>query len=117
MKLKSLILLFIIFICANNCWNRKFLEENSDFGGPLLNPPKIPRIDSLCIVNKEFKVGMRMETVRFLIGEPKEIIVDNATEKWVYKRREVRKVFGVETLIFGDNGTVIQIIPSRYKVD
>lgn len=61
--------------------------------------PTLPDFDKACLLNGNFKVGMQAETVRFMLGEPKEIkTVKQAwatQEEWLYKKGG-KKVFIIE---------------------
>ena len=64
----------------------------------------IPDFDKACLMNGTFKVGMMAATVRFMLGEPKEILtVEKAwatQQEWLYKKGG-KKIFTIE-----DNGVV-----------
>ncbi|MBD3316539.1 MAG: hypothetical protein GF344_12190 [Chitinivibrionales bacterium] len=61
--------------------------------------PDLPELDKACILDGRFEIGMRRETVRFLLGEPKKIEQIKQPwalqEKWYYKKGNV-KVFFME---------------------
>lgn len=61
--------------------------------------PTLPDFDKACLKDGRFKVGMQAETVRFMLGEPKEVTqVKRAwamQEEWLYKKGG-KKVFTIE---------------------
>jgi len=66
--------------------------------------PDLPELDKACIYEGRFEIGMKKETVRFLLGEPRSVEIIQQPwaqqEKWTYKRGNF-KVFYME-----DNGVV-----------
>ena len=61
--------------------------------------PDLPELDKSCIYDGRFEVGLLMETVKFLLGEPKKVEIVHqpwaVQENWIYTRGG-RKVFIIE---------------------
>lgn len=69
--------------------------------------PNLSRIDLECLENHTFKMSMTEETALFLLGEPKEVIIDKkpwgSQKQCFYKGR-----LGFEVLTF-DDGKLVAI--------
>ena len=61
--------------------------------------PDLPEIDKSCIYDGRFEIGIKQETLYFLLGEPyKQEKVQQPwalQEKWIYKKRH-QKIFILE---------------------
>jgi hypothetical protein len=61
--------------------------------------PDLPELDKSCIYDGRFEIGIKQETLRFLLGEPKKIETVHQPwaiqEKWIYKRGGL-KIFIIE---------------------
>ncbi len=61
--------------------------------------PDLPELDKSCIYDGRFEVGLRRETVKFLLGEPKKTEIVHqpwaTQENWIYTQGG-RKVFIIE---------------------
>ncbi len=104
-KVVSLTILASILLVATGCFNKNFIKPTQlEIDAYVKEHPDLPELDKACIYDGRFEVGMRAETVRFLLGEPKEQEVIQQPwaqqEKWMYKQGG-QKIFYME-----DNGVV-----------
>ncbi len=98
-------LLFIFILFTIGCFTDSFIKPSqSEIDLHVKQHPDLNELDKACIYDGRFEVGMMKETVRFLLGEPKEIEIIQQPwakqEKWIYKAGN-HKVFFIE-----DNGVV-----------
>jgi hypothetical protein len=87
-------------VIVMGCVSRDFIKPTqTQIDSYIQSHPDLPELDKACIYDGRFEIGMKMETVRFLLGEPKA----NETvqqpwaqqEKWTYKKGNF-KVFYME---------------------
>lgn len=100
----SFIFLVTVIFTAG-CFNNNFIKPDQDtIDEYVKSHPDLNELDKACIYDGRFEVGMGQETVRFLLGEPKEILIIQQPwaqqEKWKYKSGG-EKIFYME-----DNGVV-----------
>lgn len=105
----SLILLTTVIFTAG-CYNNSFIQPDQDTIDQYVKThPDLNELDKACIYDGRFEVGMGQETVRFLLGEPKEMQIIQQPwakqEKWIYKHggekifyMEDKGVVGIEEL-------------------
>jgi hypothetical protein len=96
------------FLCAGEKqFIRKSPEEIDKY---LIEHPDLPATDKDCLESGRFQIGVRQETVLFLLGEPssKETVKQTwaVQEKWIYKA-DGQKVF-----IFEDR-RVVEILDNK----
>jgi hypothetical protein len=97
-----LISLSVIFaLVMAGCMAKDFLKPNQDqIDAYIQNNPDLPELDKACIVDGRFEVGMKNETVRFLLGDPIKLEYVQQPwakqEKWTYRRGNF-KVFYMES--------------------
>ena len=82
------------------CMAKDFIKPTqTEIDAHILANPDLPELDKACIYDGRFEIGIRKETVRFLLGEPRtnETIQQPwaQQEKWTYKRGNF-KVFYME---------------------
>jgi len=94
-----------VVVVYSGCFNKNFIKPDQ----PLIDKyiqehPDLPELDKACIYDGRFEVGMKKETVLFLLGQPKSIEIIQQPwakqEKWMYKQSG-QKIFYIE-----DNGVV-----------
>ena len=65
----------------------------------LQDHPDLPETDKMCVEDGRFEIGIKQETLLFLLGEPKtkEIVKQPwaVQEKWIYQKRG-KKIFIIE---------------------
>jgi hypothetical protein len=65
----------------------------------LQDHPDLPETDKACVEDGRFEIGIKQETLLFLLGEPKtkEIVKQPwaVQEKWIYQKRG-KKIFIIE---------------------
>ena len=105
--IKKIILAVSLFslIFTIGCGGSNFVKPTTDQLDQYVKAhPNLSELDKSCLYDGRFEVGMGQETVRFLLGEPKEIEVIQQPwarqEKWYYKQGG-KKAFYME-----DNGVV-----------
>ena len=92
-------------VSSSGCFNKNFIKPTQlEIDQYIKGHPDLPELDKACIYDGRFEVGMKTETVRFLLGEPKTIEIVQQPwaqqEKWTYKQGGL-KIFYME-----DNGVV-----------
>ncbi len=90
---------------SSGCFNKNFIKPTQlEIDQYIKDHPDLPELDKACIYDGRFEVGMKTETVRFLLDEPKSIEIVQQPwaqqEKWTYKQGGL-KIFYME-----DNGVV-----------
>ena len=105
LKILSAIILSSFLFVSFGCYGSSFIKPTQDMIDAYVKEnPNLPELDKRCIYDGRFEVGMGQETVRFLLGEPKELEIIQQPwakqEKWTYKQGN-KKVFYME-----DNGVV-----------
>jgi len=99
------LLVFISLVLTIGCLRQEMIKPGqNEIDAYVKENPDLPELDKACIYDGRFEVGMRKNTVQFLLGEPKEIEVIEQPwaeqEKWTYKLGG-QKIFYIE-----DNGVV-----------
>jgi len=97
--------LFFSLIIAAGCSQRQFVKPTlQEIDTYIRAHPDIPELDKACIYDGRFEVGLRKETVTFLLGEPRKIEIVHqpwATQQnWIYTRG------GKKTFIIEDDHVV-----------
>jgi hypothetical protein len=81
------------------------------------NNPDLPELDKKCITEGTIELGIRSETVKFLLGLPAEIqfIVHegDTLQKWNYKRRFKKTDINIKELMVDNNSIIIEIFKFR----
>ncbi len=100
MKKRIITILSISTLLLTSCGKTTYVQPTPTEIDHFISQTKdLPDFDKNCLMNGTFKVGLQAETVRFMLGEPKEIItVEKAwatQQEWVYKKGG-RKVFTIE---------------------
>ena len=66
--------------------------------------PDMPELDKSCIYDGRFEIGMKQETVLFLLGQPNKIEIVKqpwaTQENWIYKKA------GIKTFILEEKHVV-----------
>jgi len=96
----SLAVLLVSVVIFGGCASTELIRpKQSDIDAYLLANPNLPAVDQSCIADGRFEIGMLAATVRFLLGEPKEIVQVRQPwaqqEHWKYPRGKTR-IFIIE---------------------
>ncbi len=97
---QTLSLAVIVSLAFAGCMGKDFIKPDQDeIDSYVQAHPDLPEVDKACIYDGRFEIGMRAETVRFLLGEPKKLEIVQQPwaqqEKWIYKSGNF-KVFYME---------------------
>ncbi len=104
-KMVSLTILASILVVATGCFNKNFIKPSQlEIDAYVKNHPDLPELDKACIYDGRFEVGMRAETVRFLLGEPKELTT--IIQPWAPQERWMYKQGGEKIFYMEDKGVV-----------
>jgi hypothetical protein len=105
--MKKLILALITataFATLIGCAGTNYIEATPQEIDQFLAMGNVPDFDKACLLDGEYKVGMRANTLKFMMGDPKSIEVVKqpwaTQEVWFYKNNG-KKWFTIE-----DDGVV-----------
>jgi len=98
MSVKKFSLAAVLLVSAivfSGCASKELIRpKQSDIDAYMQANPDLPPVDQSCIADGRFEIGMLASTVRFLLGEPKEIIPVKQPwakqEHWKYPRGKTR---------------------------
>jgi len=90
----------ILSLLLAGCMSKDFIKPSqTEIDSYIQSHPDLPELDKACIYDGRFEIGMKAETVRFLLGEPRSLEIVQQPwaqqEKWTYKRGN-SKVFYME---------------------
>lgn len=96
--LKWVVVIGALFIAG--CSSRDFIKPDQvQIDQWVQSHPDLPELDKSCIYDGRFEIGIQVETLHFLLGEPKQLITIKqpwaVQEKWFYKKGN-QKVFVIE---------------------
>jgi len=82
------------------CASKSFIKPNqAQIDAYVQANPDLPEYDKSCIYDGRFEIGIKQETLKFLLGEPQKLEMVQqpwaTQEKWIYKRRG-EKIFIIE---------------------
>ncbi len=93
--------LFLLYSCNKNLIIKVDPSEINTFISQSTN---LPDFDEQCLLNGQVQIGIQTETLRFMLGEPKEIVavqkVWGPQELWLYRNG------GKHTFIIEDGGVI-----------
>jgi hypothetical protein len=87
-------------LLAAGCYSRDFIKPNqAKIDEYIQAHPELPEYDKTCIYDGRFEIGIKQETLEFLLGPPRKMEVVQqpwaTQERWIYKRRG-EKIFIIE---------------------
>lgn len=104
-RMVSISFLVALLIPCCGCFNKNFIKPTQQQIDEFVkNNPDLPELDKACIYDGRFEVGMRKETVRFLLGEPKTI--EQIQQPWAMQEKWTYKYGGDKIFYMEDNGVV-----------
>ena len=101
MKFRTVKLLFVAgFLVAGCVVTKDFIKPSQEqIDAYIQEHPDLPEIDKSCIYDGRFEIGIKQETLYFLLGEPFKMEKVQQPwalqEKWIYKKRD-QKIFILE---------------------
>jgi hypothetical protein len=101
MKYKAVKFLIVAGLLLAGCAGSKdFIKPTQEeIDAYVQEHPDLPELDKSCIYDGRFEIGIKQETLYFLLGEPvKQEKVQQPwalQEKWTYKKRN-QKIFIIE---------------------
>ena len=100
MKFRMLKWIFVIGVFLAGCGSKDFIKpDQAQIDAYIQTNPDLPELDKSCIYDGRFEIGIKQETLFFLLGEPhiKEIVPQPwaKQEKWTYKKGN-HKIFIIE---------------------
>lgn len=101
MRFRIVKLLFVAGFFMAGCGSTKdFIKPSQEqIDAYIQEHPDLPEIDKSCIYDGRFEIGIKQETLYFLLGEPyqQEKVQQPwaLQEKWIYKKRN-QKIFILE---------------------
>jgi hypothetical protein len=103
-KISSL-LFFISIVLIAGCLRQEMIKPSqNEIDAYVKENPDLPELDKACIYDGRFEVGMRKNTVKFLLGEPKEVEV--IEQPWAEQEKWTYKVGGQKIFYMEDDGVV-----------
>jgi hypothetical protein len=104
MKFRAISILFLAALLlagfAGCAGSKDFIKPSQEeIDAYIKEHPDLPELDKSCIYDGRFEIGIKQETLYFLLGEPyKQEKVQQPwalQEKWIYKKRN-HKIFILE---------------------
>ncbi len=97
--LSSIALAVALCICVG-CFTRPFIKpKQEDIDQYVQAHPDLPDLDKQCIYDGRFEIGMKVETLDFLLGKPDKLDIVKqpwaTQENWIYYKNG-RKTFIIE---------------------
>jgi hypothetical protein len=100
MNFKTLKWIFATCIVLVGCSSRDLIKpDQAQIDAYVQAHPDLPELDKSCIYDGRFEIGIKQETLFFLLGEPP--IIEKVQqpwalqEKWIYKKGN-HKIFIIE---------------------
>jgi hypothetical protein len=97
-------LLLCLCIFGAQCMSTFVKPKQEDVDQYVQAHPELPELDKSCIYDGRFEIGMKQETVLFLLGQPNKIEIVKqpwaTQENWVYKKA------GIKTFILEEKHVV-----------
>lgn len=100
--MKRIVLILLVLALGCSVFGRKAVKvevTHNEIEQFLVQNPDLPDFDKSCLMNREFSIGMQGETLRFMLGEPREIKIVKepwATQEIWYYRAGGKKYFTIE---------------------
>jgi hypothetical protein len=102
--LKFCALLCLCFFGAS-CMMQSFIKPKQEqIDKYIQEHPDLPDLDKSCIYDGRFEIGMKQETITFLLGEPNKIEI--VKQPWAVQENWVYKKAGVKTFIMEEKHVV-----------
>jgi hypothetical protein len=88
-----------VCICAG-CFMKPFIKpKQEEIDQYVQAHPDLPDLDKQCIYDGRFEIGMKMETIDFLLGKPDKLEIVKqpwaTQENWIYNKNG-KKTFIIE---------------------
>ena len=108
--MKRTMLRFLFLICLSlmsvQCFMQPFIKpKQEDIDSYVQTHPDLPELDKSCIYDGRFEIGMKQETVQFLLGEPNKIEIIRqpwaTQENWIYKKAGIKTFIMEEKHVVG----------------
>lgn len=97
-----LLLRFALVGCVAmlGCMGTDFIKPSqAEIDAYIQAHPDLPEYDKSCIYDGRFEIGIKQETLEFLLGEPDKLEIVQQPwaqqEKWIYRKRG-QKIFIIE---------------------
>jgi hypothetical protein len=100
MKLRKFSLIAVVALLAAGCTSKDFIKpDQAQIDSYIQANPDLPELDKSCIYDGRFEIGIKQETLHFLLGEPRKLETVQqpwaVQEKWIYKKGG-QKIFIME---------------------
>ncbi len=100
MKFRVLKWLVVVGIFLVGCDSTDFIKpDQAQIDSYIQQNPDLPELDKSCIYDGRFEIGIKKETLSFLLGEPYKLETVQqpwaTQEKWTYKKGN-HKIFIIE---------------------
>ena len=103
-KIFSLLFLASL-VLITSCLRQEMIKPNqSQIDAYIQENPDLPELDKACIYDGRFEVGMRKNTVQFLLGQPKEVEI--IQQPWAEQEKWTYNVGGQKVFYMEDEGVV-----------
>ena len=96
----NLLMLVCLLLLTAGCYNKSYIKPNqAQIDAYVQQHPDLPEFDKSCIYDGRFEIGLKVESLQFLLGEPSKIEVVKqlwaTQEKWIYNQNG-EKIFIIE---------------------
>jgi hypothetical protein len=97
--LKMIAMAVAVCFCVG-CFMRPFIKPKQEqVDAYIQEHPDLPDLDNQCIYDGRFEIGMKMETLQFLLDKPDKLEIVKqpwaTQENWIYNKNG-RKTFIIE---------------------
>jgi|WetSurMetagenome_2_1015567.scaffolds.fasta_scaffold39353_5 hypothetical protein len=109
LKMTRNILKYGVLLCiclfGASCFMGTFIKpKQEDIDQYIQAHPDMPELDKSCIYDGRFEIGMKQETVLFLLGQPNKIEI--VKQPWAVQENWVYKKAGIKTFILEEKHVV-----------
>jgi len=100
MRILTISITLLALLFCTGCPKKDFIKPDRDrIDEYIKTHPDLPEYDQRCIYDGIFEIGIKLETLKFLLGEPRVIETVKQPwaiqQKWIYNRRG-QKIFIIE---------------------
>jgi hypothetical protein len=99
MLLRRSALLAVFFLLVAGCASDFVKQNQTQIDAYIQAHPDLPEYDKQCIYDGRFEIGIKQETLEFMLGKPPKLETIKqpwaVQERWIYSRKG-QKIFVIE---------------------